>query len=70
MGNTEKEVRELTKNAKHVCHDTDSLRQFEKSAKEFQNLIDNGMAKPRGYNLQTIEDRTCTSDVFEFNLAQ
>lgn len=56
MGKTEKEIRDLINNINDICRDMNSLEEFEKSAKEFQNLIDSGLAKSRGYNLQTVED--------------
>lgn len=40
------------------------LNEFEKSAKEFQKLINKGIVKSRGYNLQSIEDSHKTSVQF------
>lgn len=68
MGKIEKELKNLlSKEGKDICADSVSLKEFEKSAKEFQTLIDNGMAKSRGYNLLTIESKQC---IFSFNCAQ
>lgn len=68
MGKIEKELNNfLSKEGKDICIDSVSLKEFEKSAKEFQMLIDNGMAKSRGYNLLTIESKQRT---FSFNCVQ
>lgn len=68
MSKTEKELTELKKNLKGVCRDKKTLENFEKSAKEFQSLIDNGLTKSRGYNLETIEDSRCNA--FTFNMVK
>lgn len=61
MGKIEKELKAfLTKNEKNTYADSESLKEFEKSAKEFQTLIDSGIAKSRGYNLLTIESKEYT----------
>ncbi len=63
MGETEKRITDLMNNVEKLHYDTTTLETFEKSSKEFQNLIEQGLTKSRGYNLQTIEDRM----TFAFN---
>ena len=55
MGKSEKELRAIIKNRKRAVHDNEKM--FEQSITAFNNLLKNGLAKPRGYNLESIEER-------------
>ena len=37
-------------------YDIDTIKKYEKSVKDFEKLIDRGVIRSRGYNLQTIDD--------------
>lgn len=66
METVEKKLSKLIRQeTKKMSNDT-CLKELEKSTKEFQKLIDEGVTKPRGYNLQTIED-SCNSSI-QFNM--
>lgn len=65
MGMIEKELIDLFVNEKEVSGiDLSSLEELEKTVKDYQALVENGVAKPRGYNLLTIDGNV---PVFEFN---
>lgn len=65
MGVIEKKLVDLFANEKEITSiDLSSLEEFEKSVKDYQELVENGVAKHRGYNLLTIESN---APVFEFN---
>lgn len=65
MGTIEKELIDLFANEKEVsCIDLSSLEELEKTVKDYQTLVENGVAKPRGYNLLTIDGNVT---FFEFN---
>lgn len=65
MGDTEKQLRSLLENSKKSdSFNNEAVKEFEKSVKDFQKLIADGVTKPRGYNLLTIEDR---NPILEFN---
>ncbi|WP_308744719.1 hypothetical protein [uncultured Bacteroides sp.] len=67
MGTVEKKLSELIKQEKKKLSNDACLKELEKSTKEFQKLIDDGIVKPRGYNLQTIEDSYNSS--IQFNMS-
>lgn len=56
MGKTEKKVRLFLKKFNASGHDSKVIDNFEKSTKLFEGMVTEGIAKPRGYTLQTIED--------------
>lgn len=65
MGITEKELIDIFANEKELtCIDLDSLEELEKSMKDYQTLIENGIATPRGYNLLAIDSEI---PILEFN---
>ena len=55
MGNIEKRLIE-TIGQQEIKMDKDSLKRFESSIEDFNDLIKRGMATPRGYRLQTIDE--------------
>ena len=52
----EDKINDILENYKFSQNDVETIRRYEKSIKDFEKMIDIGMAKSRGYNLQTIED--------------
>lgn len=65
MDTIEKELIDFFANDEKVSGiDLSSLEELEKSVKDYQTLVENGVAKPRGYNLLTIDGNI---PVFEFN---
>lgn len=68
METIEKKLSKLIKQErKKISHDP-CLKELEESSKEFQKLIDEGVVKHRGYNLQTIEDSYNSSIQFNMSL--
>lgn len=57
MGKTEEALLEVMKNSDTICLDKEQLNTYLSALNEFNALIDQGYAKTRGYNLQTIEER-------------
>lgn len=56
MGTIEKELTDLFANKKDISGvDSKSLDDLEKSVKDFHELLESGVVKPRGYNLLTID---------------
>jgi hypothetical protein len=53
-----KKIQELRKND---AESEDRLRQIGEMNKKFQQLVEKGLTKPRGYNLMTIDEipRSC-----------
>lgn len=66
MGTIEKELIDFfANNEKDVSiADSNLLAELEKSVKDYQALVEDGITKPRGYNLLTIDSIT---PGFEFN---
>lgn len=56
MSKTEKEILDIMNNSDVICTDKEQLDSFEKALESFNELINRGLVKSRGYNLQTIED--------------
>ncbi len=67
MNTIDRKLSKLIKQKEKKMFNDTYLNELEKSTKEFQKLIDKGIAKSRGYNLQTIEDSHKTS--IQFNLS-
>lgn len=55
MKDIEKQLLETIKQ-QETKMDKDSLKKFENSIEDFNDLVKKGMAAPRGYRLQTIEE--------------
>ena len=56
MSKTEKEILDIMNNSDVICTDKEQLDSFEKALESFNELINRGLVKSRGDNLQTIED--------------
>lgn len=52
----EDKINDVLENYKFSQNDVETIKRYEKSVEDFEKMIDIGMAKSRGYNLQTIED--------------
>lgn len=52
----EDKINDVLENYKFSQNDVETIKKYEKSVEDFEKMIDRGMAKSRGYNLQTIED--------------
>lgn len=67
MGELEKETRDFIASFDpSSLGDKETLREFEQSAKKFDEMVKEGVTTPRGYTLQTVEE---TSAVMAFNVA-
>ena len=55
-------VKEAVKNVSKMM-DQQSLSSMEQSIRDFEVLVQEGYAQPRGYNLQTIDSSMCSNDV-------
>jgi hypothetical protein len=56
MSNLERDFLEIMSQSDDICSDKEQLNSFEEAMATFDDLISRGLAKSRGYNLQTIED--------------
>lgn len=56
MSNLEKDFLEILSKSDDFCSDKKQLDSYEKALDSFNDLINRGLVKSRGYNLQTIED--------------
>lgn len=52
----EDKIKDVLENYTFSQNDVETIKRYEKTVKDFEKMIDRGMAKSRGYNLQTIED--------------
>lgn len=52
----EDKINDVLENYKFSQNDVETIKRYEKSVEDFEKMIDRGMARSRGYNLQTIED--------------
>lgn len=57
MGKTEKALLEVVKNGDTICLDKDLLDSYVDALNEFNELINQGYTKSRGYNLQTVDEQ-------------
>lgn len=62
MQTLEVEIKKAVKNASKMM-DQQSISAMEQSIREFEVLVQEGYAQPRGYNLQTIDSSMCSNDV-------
>ena len=62
MQTLEVEIKEAVKNASKMM-DQQSISAMEQSVREFEVLVQEGYAQPRGYNLQKIDSSMCSNDV-------
>lgn len=56
MSEIERDYLDIMSKSDVICSDKEQLDSFEKALDVFNELIDQGLLKSRGYNLQTIED--------------
>ena len=56
MNKSEKEIHKIMKNIDVICPDKKQLASYERALNDFNRLIENGITKSRGYNLQTVEE--------------
>lgn len=67
MGEIERETRDFISHFdSSSLGDAETLREFEKSSQKFNDMVKEGVIKPRGYTLQTVED---TSITMAFNMS-
>lgn len=52
----EEKINDILENYAFSQNDIDTIKKYEKSIKDFEKLIDRGVIRSRGYNLQTIDD--------------
>ena len=52
MGSTFDEMLEIRKNFKQSKNSKKELEDMEKSIKDFQEMVDDGLVQPRGYTLK------------------
>lgn len=57
MSNAEKTILDMRKQYKEIKHAEKGLEEMEKVMEDFQELIDRGLAEPRGYTLKAIDER-------------
>lgn len=65
MSNLEKDYLDIMSKSDVICSDKEQLNAYEKALDSFNDLINRGLIKSRGYNLQTIEDY---DNVLAFNV--
>lgn len=56
MKSTEEKLKAVLDRIDSIKLDETVISDYEQMSKEFENLVERGVAKPRGYNLLTIED--------------
>ena len=66
MSSTADEILEIRKNFKQSKKSQKELEDMEKSIKDFQEMVDDGLVQPRGYTLKTIDDECFT---YSFNIS-
>lgn len=54
----EEKINDILENYAFSQNDIDTIKKYEKSVKDFEKLIDRGVIRSRGYNLQTIDDES------------
>ena len=52
----EEKINDILENYAFSQNDIDTIKKYEKSVKDFEKLIDRGVIRSRGYNLQTIDN--------------
>lgn len=65
MNSAVDEILEIRKKFKQSKNSKKELEDMEKSIKDFQEMVDDGLVQPRGYTLKTIDDEcfTCSSNM-------
>jgi hypothetical protein len=60
MNSAVDEILEIRKKFKQSKNSKKELEDMEKSIKDFQEMVDDGLVQPRGYTLKTIVDECFT----------
>lgn len=69
MNTLEKELVKVLNDAFSQNHeDQVSTKGYEDSIKDFQDFVNKGLIKPRGYNLQTIEENMFCQQNYQSNV--
>ena len=63
----EDRIKDVLNNYTFSQQDKDTIKEYEKSVKDFEQLINRGITKSRGYNLQTIEDGSDRMQTYTIN---
>ena len=63
----EDRIKDVLNNYTFSQQDKDTIKEYEKSVKDFEQLINRGITKSRGYNLQTIDDASDNMQKYTIN---
>ncbi|MBR5604032.1 MAG: hypothetical protein IKW51_07465 [Bacteroidales bacterium] len=63
----EDRIKDVLNNYTFSQQDKDTIKEYEKSVKDFEQLINCGITKSRGYNLQTIDDASDSMQKYTIN---
>ena len=63
----EDRIKDVLNNYTFSQQDKDTIKEYEKSVKDFEQLINRGITKSRGYNLQTIDDASDSMQKYIIN---
>lgn len=63
----EDRIKDVLNNYTSSQQDKDTIKEYEKSVKDFEQLINRGITKSRGYNLQTIDDASDSMQKYTIN---
>ena len=63
----EDRIKDVLNNYSFSQQDKDTIKEYEKSVKDFEQLINRGITKSRGYNLQTIDDASDSMQKYSIN---
>ena len=63
----EDRIKDVLNNYTFSQQDKDTIKGDEKSVKDFEQLINRGITKSRGYNLQTIDDASDSMQKYTIN---
>ena len=63
----EDRIKDVLNNYTFSQQDKDTIKEYEKSVKDFEQLINRGITKSRGYNLQTIDDASDSMQKYTIN---
>lgn len=63
----EDRIKDILNNYTFSQQDKDTIKEYEKSVKDFEQLINRGITKSRGYNLQTIDDASDSMQKYTIN---
>ena len=64
----EDRIKDVLNNYTFSQQDKDTIKEYEKSVKDFEQLINRGITKSRGYNLQTIDDASDSMQKYTINI--